>query len=143
MALRGTPPPIVVTQADHDRLSDLASAALRNMPAVGEFLAEELDRARVVAPTEIAPTIVTMNSRVEFRDDQTGEVRTATLVYPGDQDIAAGKISILTPVGAALIGLEEGQSIVWETRSGAQKSLTVLKVLFQPEAQERQESALP
>jgi len=143
MALRGTPPPIVVTQADHDRLSDLASAALRNMPAVGEFLAEELDRARVVAPTEIAPTIVTMNSRVEFRDDQTGEVRTATLVYPGDQDIAAGKISILTPVGAALIGLEEGQSIVWETRSGSQKSLTVLKVLFQPEAQERQESALP
>lgn len=143
MALRGTPPPIVVTQADHDRLSDLASAALRNMPAIGEFLAEELDRARVVAPTEIAPTIVTMNSRVEFRDDQTGEVRTATLVYPGDQDIAAGKISILTPVGAALIGLEEGQSIVWETRSGAQKSLTVLKVLFQPEAQERQESALP
>lgn len=143
MALRGTPPPIVVTQADHDRLSDLASAALRNMPAVGEFLAEELDRARVVAPAEIAPTVVTMNSRVEFRDDQTGEVRTATLVYPGDQDIAAGKISILTPVGAALIGLEEGQSIVWETRSGAQKSLTVLKVLFQPEAQERQESALP
>ena len=143
MALRGAPPPIVVTQADHDRLSDLASAALRNMPAIGEFLAEELDRARVVAPTEIAPTIVTMNSRVEFRDDQTGEVRTATLVYPGDQDIAAGKISILTPVGAALIGLEEGQSIVWETRSGAQKSLTVLKVLFQPEAQERQESALP
>lgn len=143
MALRGTPPPIVVTQADHDRLSDLASAASRNMPAVGEFLAEELDRARVVAPAEIAPTVVTMNSRVEFRDDQTGEVRTATLVYPGDQDITAGKISILTPVGAALIGLEEGQSIVWETRSGAQKSLTVLKVLFQPEAQERQESALP
>lgn len=143
MALRGTPPPIVVTQADHDRLSDLASAALRNMPAIGEFLAEELDRARVVAPTEIAPTVVTMNSRVEFRDDQTGEVRTATLVYPGDQDIAAGKISILTPVGTALLGLEEGQSIAWETRSGAQKSLTVLKVLFQPEAQERQESALP
>lgn len=69
-----------------------------------------------------------MGCQVEFRDDTTGKVQTVTLVYPGEADIAQGKISVLTPIGAALIGLRAGHSISWETRSGDIKRLTVLTV---------------
>ncbi|WP_119461340.1 nucleoside diphosphate kinase regulator [Rhodospirillaceae bacterium SYSU D60014] len=142
MSLPHKSPPIVVTRNDHERLSELTSAALRQMPHVGEFLADELDRAQVVDADKIAPTVVTMHSRVEFKDDATGERRTITLVYPGEQDIAEGKVSILTPIGAALLGLSEGQSIERETPKGEWKSLTVVKLLFQPQA-EQSRDALP
>ena len=69
-----------------------------------------------------------MGCRIEFRDNATGKVQTVTLVYPGEADIARGRISVLTPIGAALIGLSAGQSIDWETRSGSIKRLTVLDV---------------
>jgi regulator of nucleoside diphosphate kinase len=69
-----------------------------------------------------------MESEVEFRDDVTGQVRTITLVYPKDADMNAGRISVLTPVGAALIGLSAGQSIEWQTPTGGRRSLTVLSV---------------
>ena len=68
-----------------------------------------------------------MGSEVEFRDETTGTVRKVTLVYPGEADIALGKISVLTPIGTALIGLGVGQSIMWETRTGDLKRLTVLQ----------------
>lgn len=142
MSLPHKSPPIVVTRDDHKRLSALTSAALRQMPHVGEFLADELDRAQVVDDEKIAPTIVTMNSRVEFKDDATGERRTITLVFPGEQDIAEGKVSILTPIGAALLGLSEGQSIERETPKGEWKSLTVVKLHFQPQAAQSRD-ALP
>jgi len=132
--MTGLPPPIVLTRPDHERLSQLAAGAVDRLPEVGEFLADELERARVVESAAISPNVVTMNSHVEFRDEQTARVRTVTLVYPGEEDIAQGKISVLTPIGVALIGLSEGQSIEWETRNGDLKTLTVLKVHFQPEA---------
>jgi regulator of nucleoside diphosphate kinase len=69
-----------------------------------------------------------MGSQVEFRDDTTGQVRSVTLVYPHEADLAAGKISVLTPIGAALIGLSASQSIEWQAPSGGWRSLTVLKV---------------
>jgi len=65
---------------------------------------------------------------VEFRDDTTGKVQTVTLVYPEDADISQGKISVLTPIGAALIGVRVGHSITWETRTGEMRRLTVLQV---------------
>ena len=144
MSTRHESPPITVTRNDHERLSGLSEAAMQQMPHVGEFLADELDRARVVEADEIAPTVVTMNSRVEFKDDATGEQRTITLVYPGEQDIAEGKVSILTPIGAALLGLSEGQSIERETPKGDRRSLTVIKLHFQPQAAQEsaQEAAL-
>jgi regulator of nucleoside diphosphate kinase len=67
-----------------------------------------------------------MGSRVTFRDDVTGQVRTVKLVYPGEADVAQGTISVLTPIGAALIGLSVSQSIEWDTVSGGRRSLTVL-----------------
>lgn len=123
--------PIVVTRADYERLSTLAEATGR-APRVRDYLAAELERARVVAADEVAATVVTMHSRFVFRDDSTGDERTVSLVYPGEEDIDAGRISILTPVGAALLGLSEGQSIEWETRSGESRTLTVLRLLSQP-----------
>jgi regulator of nucleoside diphosphate kinase len=69
-----------------------------------------------------------MGSEVEFRDDTTGKVRRVTLAYPDAADIDAGRISVLTPIGAALIGLSVGQSIEWQTPAGGWRSLTVLGV---------------
>ncbi len=122
------PPPIVIAATDHRRLSDLATAAEQAMPDVAEFLSGELDRAAVVAPDQLPDDVVRMNSRVEFRDEERGEIRRVTLVYPGQQDLAAGTLSVLTPVGVALLGLSVGQSISWLTRLGRRKRLTVLAV---------------
>jgi regulator of nucleoside diphosphate kinase len=69
-----------------------------------------------------------MNSKVEFRDDTTGKVKMVTLVYPDQADISQGKVSVLTPVGTALIGLRAGDSITWEAPNGQGRQLTVLSV---------------
>jgi regulator of nucleoside diphosphate kinase len=69
-----------------------------------------------------------MYSDVTFRDDATKQLRRVILVYPGEEDIALGRISILTPIGTALIGLTEGQTIGWQTATGAPRRLTVMKV---------------
>jgi regulator of nucleoside diphosphate kinase len=117
-------PPIVVTTVDFDRLRGLAQAAT---PAA-DLLAREIERARLIEPEAAGDKLVTMNARVRYRDDVTGQERTVTLVYPGEADIEAGRLSVLTPVGAALIGLSVGQSIEWESPSGGLRSLTVLRV---------------
>ncbi len=127
-------PSITLTADNHERLSRLADIAADGMSDEADFLAHEVDRAVVIDPERIAPEIVTMNSRCVFRDDSSGLDRTVTLVYPEDEDVASGRISVLTPVGAALIGLAEGQSMSWRTRSGERRVLTLLKVAFQPEA---------
>ncbi len=132
MRNRGLTPPIVVTRSDYQRLSDLADAAIQNTSAAGEELAAELDRARIVEADEIAPDVVTMHARFTFREDSHGTTRTVSLVYPGEENVDEGRISVLTPIGAALLGLSEGQSITLEGRDGAPRSITVLKLLSQP-----------
>ena len=122
-------PNITLLAVDHDRLSALAEAAMYNDPGTAESLIEELERARVITQGQVAKNIVRMGSNVLFRDDATREIRRIILVFPGQADIAEGKISVLTPLGAALIGLRAGQSITWRTRSGELKKLTVLKVM--------------
>ena len=136
MHIRDVPPPIVVTRSDYQRLSDLADAAMQNASAAGEELAAELDRARIVEADEIAPDVVTMHARFTFRDDSHGTTRTISLVYPGEENVDEGRISILTPMGAALLGLSEGQSIALEGRDGARRSITVLELLSQPHGAE-------
>ena len=120
-------PRIVLTAEDHERLSTLARAASASMPDVASALADELDRARVLAKGRHPEHIVRMGSEVEFGDD-AGKVQTVTLVYPDEADISRRTISVLTPIGAALIGLRTGSSITWHTRSGAIRRLTVLQV---------------
>ena len=130
-------PRIVLTRSHHARLSALLPSAAETHPDIGAYLTRELGRAKVVGPEKIGRGIVTMNSRVKFRDDATGERRVVTLVYPGGEDDQAGCISVLSPLGAALIGLEEGQSISFPAADGREKSVTVTKVQYQPEAHGR------
>lgn len=125
----GSLPPISITTTDRDRLSSLISSYI----AIGReeqvaVLEADLERARTAPPAAIGPNVVTMGSQVSYRDEATGAVRTVTLVYPDEEDIAAGRISVLTPVGSALLGLSVGQSIDWETRDGRSKTLTVVAV---------------
>jgi regulator of nucleoside diphosphate kinase len=120
-------PAISITRSDYERLSRLAqSNAVRN-PDVADELLAELDRARVVEDGRIASGTVRMGSTLHFTSD-LGEDMRVTLVFPGEADITQGKISILTPIGAALIGLSAGQSIDWTARDGRIHRLKVESV---------------
>jgi regulator of nucleoside diphosphate kinase len=121
-------PAIILSAEDYERLSALANAARKRMPDLANELADEVDRAHVLAKGKHPQHIVCMNSEVEFRDDTIGKVQMVTLVYPEDADITQRKISVLTPVGTALIGLRTGQSITWEAPNGELRQLTVLSV---------------
>ncbi|MER2535976.1 MAG: nucleoside diphosphate kinase regulator [Rhizobiaceae bacterium] len=117
-------PPITISQSDHEALTRLADSIAERNPAVSEALLAELDRAKIVADDRLRPDIVRMGSSLRYTTD-SGEDRSVTLVFPAEADIAQGRISILTPVGAALIGLSQGQSIDWAARDGRVHRLTV------------------
>jgi len=121
-------PDIMLPAADHDRLTALAQAAMYQQPEIAAILNEELERARVVSDDRHWKHVVRLGSDVEFRDDTSGTTRRVSLVLPDEADISRGKVSVLTPIGAALIGLRAGQSIAWRTRNGQVKQLTVLEV---------------
>ncbi|MBN9596700.1 MAG: nucleoside diphosphate kinase regulator [Afipia sp.] len=121
-------PPISIRMCDADRLRNIAEAASDKYPQTTEFLAREIDRAEILTDAHSLPGLVTMESDVTFRDDISLQERCVTLVYPEAADVDAGKISILTPIGAALIGLSMGQTIEFQTPGGRWRSLTVLKV---------------
>ena len=97
-------------------------------------LASELERADIVDAREVPPDVVTMNSRVVFEDATTGNRTEVTIVFPQDADLERGRISVLAPVGTALLGLAEGDSIVWPFPDGSSRCLRVVQVTFQPEA---------
>ena len=120
-------PPIAITRGDIEKLTRIADSSAGAFAQTAEFLGREIDRAQVIEEFESRPGLVKMGSRVTFRDDVTSQIRIVTLVYPGE-DVSLGKISVLTPIGAALIGLSVSQSIEWETQSGGRRSLTVLAV---------------
>jgi regulator of nucleoside diphosphate kinase len=130
-------PRITLTAADYEKLSTLAEAAAHTLPDVAHELGAELDRAHILAEGKQRPDAVHMGCEVDFRDDTTGRVQSVTLVYPHEADIAKGRISVLTPIGTALIGLPLGQSIDWTTRTGESRRLTVLQVR-KPVAMERE-----
>jgi regulator of nucleoside diphosphate kinase len=120
-------PSIIVSDRDQSRLTTLATDALERFPQAAQELLSEMERAAVVSAEAVPSNVVQMGSGVVFQSDN-GETRRVTLVFPGQADIAAGRISILTPIGAALIGLSEGQSIAWKTRDGRLRQLTILAV---------------
>jgi len=124
---RSHKPAIKITRSDHERLSWLADATSARNPDVADVLLAELYRARVVDDSRISTDVVRMGSTLHFTSD-AGDSRTVTLVFPGEADIAKGKVSILTPIGAALIGLSKGQSIDWTARDGRTHRLTVESV---------------
>lgn len=120
-------PAITTTRSDHERLYRLAESYLSKNPQVADELLAELDRARIVDDGRIAHDVVRMGSTLRFTSD-LGEDRQVTLVFPGEADIAEGKVSIMTPIGAALIGLSAGQSIDWRARDRRVHRLTLESV---------------
>ena len=123
-----TRPRIVIAAGEHARLMGLAETAMERDSPVGEYLSEELSRAHIVPDESCYPFVVRMGSHVTYVEDATRRTRKVTLVYPTDADIDRGRISILTPIGAALIGLSPAQSIQWPSPGGGMSSLTVLDV---------------
>jgi len=130
----GVPATIIVTDRDKDRLFQVIDLFLvQRYDVLVDFLRRELARATVVASEQVPRHVATMNSRVRYRDNNSGQVFTISLVYPGEEDSLLGRISVLSPTGAALLGLSEGQTIEWVSIDRRRRSLT-LAVLFQPEA---------
>jgi regulator of nucleoside diphosphate kinase len=130
-----TKPPILVTEADFSRLQQCFTAARDAMDErVVDALEDELARAQVIAPDKAPPTLVTMNSRVVFESVLAGKRREVTLVYPQDAEASQGRISVMSPVGAALLGLSVGQEIDWELPNGRTARFRIAEVTYQPEA---------
>src|SRR5690554_4985597 len=114
----GLPPPIVVSRRDAARLEALLDSPRWQNDATAEALMGELTRAEVVENDAMPADVVGMHSRVECVDENSGEKHTLTLVFPQEADAGAGRISIMAPVGCALLGLSVGQSIDWSTPQG-------------------------
>lgn len=120
-------PKITISKTDFDRLTNLATAVAVRLPDAADELLTELDRARVVSDGWMRGDVVQMDTVVQYRTD-ADDTRTITLVFPGDTDISEGKISVLTPIGTALLGLSAGQSMNWIARDGREHKLTVISV---------------
>lgn len=121
-------PPIVLRTTDAERLSMLAAQTETRSPVVASLLLEEIDRAEIRPDDQVPPTYVGMHSIVDFLDEARGATRTVQLVYPREADIASNRISVLTPIGAGLIGLAAGQAINWPDREGKERLLRIVRV---------------
>ena len=121
-------PRIHMIDTEADALTQLALGKEEQLPQVCGLLLEEIDRAIIHPAAKLPADIVSMGSTVTFVDEGNGAERTLRLVYPADADIAAGRISILSLVGAGLIGLRQGQSIPWPDRDGRKRSLSIVAV---------------
>lgn len=129
-----TLPGIIINRLDAERLQrliDRASAADRH---VAELLEDELERGEIVEPNEIPADIVSMNSRVEFTDLTRQQALVRTLVYPHALASQEDGLSVLAPLGAALLGLKVGSHIEWSLPDGSQRQVRIDALLYQPES---------
>jgi regulator of nucleoside diphosphate kinase len=123
---------ICITEYDMERLRSIIEIYGGNDRPYLEQLEDELNKARVVDPKNIPDNVVTMNSIVRIKDLDTGEEETFTLVFPGKTNITEKTVSILAPIGTALIGYGEGDIIEWEVPAGT-KRFQIMEVIYQPE----------
>ncbi|MBN2720986.1 MAG: nucleoside diphosphate kinase regulator [Proteobacteria bacterium] len=127
---------IFITEADLEKLEEyLATAMKKGGRDQGDLadLEAELAKCQIVGSSEIPPNVVTLNSRVRFRDLTAGEEMTVTLVFPGRANLSEGRLSVISPIGTALLGYAEGDVIEWKVR-GETKTFRIEEVLYQPEA---------
>ena len=127
---------IYITKYDLTRLRELLQVGItfaeRDRQSL-ESLRDELDRAHVVEPTAVPHDVVTMNSRVRLKDLETNEEKVYTLVVPAEANLEQQKISILAPIGTAILGYRVGDAVEWRTPAGIRK-LQIEEILYQPEA---------
>ncbi|MBU2964910.1 nucleoside diphosphate kinase regulator [Amphritea sp. 2_MG-2023] len=128
-----TRPEITISSLDADRLYDLIESLPKGSFAGAAELEAELARANVVEPESMPPTIVTMNSTVKFIIESTQEEFELTLVYPKSVDSSGTTISILAPVGSALLGLSQGDEIEWPKPGGGSLKVKIREITYQPE----------
>ena len=121
-------PNIYVIDAEADALYELAMSSERRSPDVAEKLCEELDRAVIVARADLPSDVVSMESEVTFVDERSGDQRKVKLVWPGDANLDQDRLSVLTLVGAGLVGMRAGSAINWPDRSGAERCLRIVHV---------------
>lgn len=130
----GLPPSLIISSRDLARLEALLDSPVLGRHPAALALMDELNRAEVLPPERMPADVVTMHSRVECQDIASGEDHVLTLVYPNEADVARGHVSVLAPVGSALLGLSVGQSIDWNAPGGRPLKLRVKAVQYQPEA---------
>jgi regulator of nucleoside diphosphate kinase len=126
---------IYISEFDFDRLYGIiesASANIRDKEYLKQ-LTEELEQAEVVSPEEIPKDVITMNSQFRLRDMDSKQETDYTLVFPHQANLENNKVSILAPIGVALIGCKVGHTVSWKTPNG-QKKFKIIKILYQPEA---------
>ena len=121
-------PPIHICESDYDRIADIALRMESNAPELSRLIMDELDRARLHKDRALPANVVALNSEVEFVDTATGAQRRVRLVLPAEADPRESCISVLTPVGAGLIGMSEGREIDWPCPDGRPRVLRILSV---------------
>lgn len=121
-------PDIILELTQADRLEAAAEGAMRRFPDMAGRLLDEIARAQLVPLADLPPDVVGLGRGITYRDEVTGRENTVVLVMPREADIAQGRVSVLTPIGVALIGLRVGACFTWETRDGESRRLTVTRV---------------
>ena len=127
---------LVVTATDLARLREMTRALRSTRHPAARYASDleaELGRARSVPQADVPPDVVTMNSTIRIRDQRSRETEEFTLVYPADSDILDGRLSVLAPLGLAVLGARAGDVIQWHVPAGV-RTFTVETVLYQPEA---------
>lgn len=126
------PPQIHISEQDYDRIAGMALRIRQSAPGLSRLILEEIERAEVCPAEDLPANVVALGSEVEFVDDTNGTRRRVQLVLPAEADIEQGRISILTPVGAGLIGMSVGREISWPCPDGRARNLKILAVKQQP-----------
>ena len=123
---------IYITEADMQRLRPLIEG-MKNSRDDLRALEAELKQARVVTPADVPPDVITMNTKARLRDLDTGEEMVFTVVFPGQASIEHDRISVVAPIGTAMLGHRVGDEFEWQVPAGLVR-LRVEEVLYQPEA---------
>lgn len=124
-------PPITIALSDFvaiDRMLDTQSINEAPQQKIAKYLERELERAAVVPSKDLPKHVVSMYSKVTYADSKSGGSHSVQLVYPHEADIRVNKVSLMTPIGAALIGMATGNSITWYTPDGGEHTITILAV---------------
>jgi regulator of nucleoside diphosphate kinase len=126
-------PKLIISARDAERLENLLDSLPKNaFPGKAE-LESELGRAKIVAPENMPATVVTMNSTVKFKVSSSSDEFCLTLVYPKAMNESGGAISVLAPVGSALLGLSQGDEIEWPSPGGGMLRVQIKEIIYQPE----------